>query len=70
MTLTSIHTLVSSRPFEGGMDPVDLILTCVSSMDGEGHQKLLLWDNLEGWGGGKKEGFMMVGPCIATANSC
>ena len=37
----------------------------------ERHPKLVLWDTLEGWGGGKREGGQDGGDtCIPMANSC
>jgi len=49
-------------------------MTSVSSMPEEGHPKLVLWDNPEGWGReGGGRGFRMGGPvhpCTPMADSC
>ena len=48
-------------------------MTGVSSMHEEGNAKLVLWDNLKGWGGEGGGGgrFRMRGDsCILVADSC
>ena len=42
-------------------------MTNASSMHEEGHSKLLLWDNPEGWGG---RGLRMGDTCMPMAGSC
>ena len=52
--------------------PYEKWMTSVSLMHEAGHPKLVLWDNLEGWGGegGGKEAQEEVDVCTPMADSC
>ena len=46
-------------------------MTSASSMHEAGHSKLVLWDNLEGWGGEEGgRGIQDEGTCAPMADSC
>ena len=46
-------------------------MTSASSMHEAGHSKPALWDNPEGWGGGRWEGGSGWGDtCASVADSC